>query len=122
MAPDREVELLARKQGTLRERARRKLTLVAKARTMRAYRRLFLDADGELTHAAALVLADLAAAAQLGVVRPGADAAELNFREGRRAMVLHLFARFDRANLERLARKMREAAHDRSDEPTRAAG
>lgn len=103
---------MAARRPTAMERVRTGVAQMRDARTFRAYRRLLLDERGVLTSDAALVLADLAKAAGLGKVRPGASAEELNFREGRRAVLLHIFARIDRANLERLARRMRETQGD----------
>lgn len=82
--------------------------LLLRARTVRAYRKVFLR-DGKLTPEAAIVLHDLGLAAGMGKAVPGGTAEELNFREGRRAVVLHLFARLDAQTLDRLAQLIREA-------------
>ncbi len=96
-------------------RSRAATALLLRAKTIRAYRKVFLR-DGQLTPEAAIVLQDLGLAAGMGKVRPGASAEELNFREGRRAIVLHLFARLDAQTLDRLAQLIREATtHDDPD-------
>lgn len=73
-----------------------------------AYRRLFLGRDGKLTRNAELVLGDLARLAGLGKVSPDAPDSFLQFREGKRAIVLHAFAKMDPDTLATLTDKMRE--------------
>lgn len=96
-------------------RAKRLWALIAQRRTMRAYARLFTDADGALTADAQLVLADLAVAAGMGKVRPTHGAEALHFQEGKRGLLLHVLAKMDPSNIELLASKIREARNDRAD-------
>jgi hypothetical protein len=103
-----EVETIARRKPSPAERARQAAAMLTSAKTLGAYRRVFLR-DGELTPDAMLVLEDLAGAAGLGkAFGYGAGADELNAREGKRALLLHLFARLGRHKLQRLAQRMRE--------------
>lgn len=111
MALDREVQMIAADRRRPVERVRAAARLVLQARTIKAYRRLFLK-GGKLTPDGALVLEDLARAAGMGKVRAGGTSEEMNFREGRRAIVLHAFARMDAATLEKLAQRIREANTD----------
>lgn len=113
-ASDFEIEALSLRKPSLTERTRALLVAARDLKTQRAYRRLFLH-DGKLTRDGALVLADLAKAAALGKVRPGASGEELNFREGRRALFLHITAKFDARNVALLANRMREMSNDRTD-------
>lgn len=109
MAADREVQALAEGRTPAQEAKRQWRALVSQRRVMRAYQQLFLR-NGELTEAGAVVLADLARAASLGKVRPGGTAEEMNFREGRRAVFLHVSQKLDVRALERLAKRMRETS------------
>lgn len=84
------------------------MRLVLRSEKVRAYRKVFLDAEGELTAPGKLVVSDLAAVAGIGRVRPNATGEELQFREGARSVLLHLFARLDPKALRTLARQMRE--------------
>lgn len=105
-----EIDTIAGAKPTPSERMRHIAAMAAKADTLRAYRRTFLDPEtGELHHDARLVLEDLATAAGLGkAFGYGGGIEELNAREGKRALLLHLFARLGRQKLRRLAQKMRE--------------
>jgi hypothetical protein len=105
-----EIETLAGVKPTASQKLRETAALIAKADTLRAYRRLFLDPrTGELKPDAVKVLADLGHAAGLGKAYGyGADAAQLNAREGKRALLLHLFARLGRGKLHRIAQRMRD--------------
>lgn len=103
--------MAAAQRGRPTERMRAAARMVLQARTVRAYRKLFLK-DGELTRDAVLVLADLGRAAGMGKVLANGTSEELNFREGRRAIVLHLFARLDAQTLDKLAQRIREATAD----------
>ena len=111
MAADREVDMLAAQARRPLSKLQAKARLLLQARTVRAYRSVFLS-NGKLSADGALVLADLTRASGLGKVRPGASGEELNFREGRRAMLLHMFAKLDADTLERLASRIREADDD----------
>lgn len=112
MALDREIDSIADANDGKLERARRRALLVLRARTMRAYRKLLLSETGALRPEAQLVLADLSRAAGLGKSRKGFNGEELNYFEGQRGLLLHIFARMEPHALRQLARKMREADAD----------
>lgn len=108
--------MIAERQKSVTARAQAMARIILRAKTVRAYRRLFLK-DGQLSPEAVLVLADLSRAAGMGKAVSGANGEELNFREGRRTMMLHLFARLDAQSLEKLAQRIREAnADDHADD------
>lgn len=115
MAADLEIEAFAARADdartrTLAERWKR----VAKRNAIMAYRRLFLDAEGNMKPDAVAVIADIAALAQLGrVLPPYATEGELRAFEGRRSMALHILGRMDLdgSRLRDLAKKMREEDH-----------
>lgn len=104
--PERELELLSPRRQGLAERTRQLLAAVFEVKTLRAYKAVFLDKDGALTPDGERVLADMAKAAGIGKVRRDATGDELQFREGRRAVLLHVLARLDGANLARAARRL----------------
>lgn len=112
MAADLEIDAMASRaeqvqQRVLAERWRR----VRQRETIMAYRRLFLDGDGNLKPDAVAVIADFSAVAQLGrAVPPHATEGEMRSHEGRRAIALHILGRMDLdgSRLRDLARKLRE--------------
>lgn len=105
MAADLEVRAMARGRTRKDELRRTWRRLVSQRRVMRAYRTVFMH-NGQLTEAGAIVLADLARVAGVGKARPAAPGDELRFREGLRAMFLHVGAKLDAKALEHLANKL----------------
>lgn len=119
MAIDHELTGLATLQEKREQRTFVRLmrlrVLSGQFRTLRAYRDLFLDEDGELKPDAVQVIADLAGVARLGIAdRAVMSDAELREYAGRRAIVLHMLARLDQSGVKMrdLARKMREAENE----------
>lgn len=60
-----------------------------------AYRQLFFDQQGALREAAQIVLDDMAREAAIGLASPSLDHSELAAKEGKRRLLLHLFARLE---------------------------
>lgn len=113
MALDAEILSIAtqaEKRGLL-ERVR----AIRDANTIRAYRRLLLDGNGDLKPEALAVIEDLSRVAQLGRVVP-AQVSDAHMREinGRRMLALHFIERIDLSGekLRRLATKLRESGHE----------
>lgn len=117
---ERELDLMQRRRPSVTERIRALAGALFEAKTLRAYRRLFLVPNGETLSAdGAIVLADLARAAGLGKVLRGQPTAfDLAEREGRRAELLHVLAKLDRANLDRAAKRLSELQTKKTEEPT----
>lgn len=101
----REIEAMAARRMTPEERMRALIANLTEQRVLKAYRRLFVTGGGTVDDGA-LVLADLAKAAGLGKVKPDAGGELLTFREGKRGMLLHVFARLDRKALEQASRRI----------------
>ncbi len=119
MALDHEIDVLGARQDMAQQammrRAARRMKLIVLFNTVRAYRALFLDEQGEIRPEAVTVIGDLATKGRLGVVDdPGSSDGALREYAGRRAIVLHLLARLDLSGmrLRDLARKMREAENE----------
>ncbi|NLS27937.1 hypothetical protein S2M10_29390 [Sphingomonas sp. S2M10] len=117
MALEHDIEAMARRaeaharDRSLPARMARRIKLVFKAKTIRAYRAVFLGADGRITSHAARVIADLGAVAKLGLAAtPDMPEAVLRDRAGRQTVVLHLLARMDLdgAALDDINKKIRE--------------
>lgn len=114
VAADLEIEAMAAQadsagKRTIVEQLRRAL----QHRTIIAYRRLFLDAEGKVRPEAVDVIADIASIAQLGRAVPTiATEGEMRAIEGRRMLALHILGRMDLdgSRLRDLSRKMREHA------------
>lgn len=77
------------KSARARDHARRELGVY------HAYRQLFFDQEGALREAAQIVLDDMAREAAIGLVSPSLDYAELAAKEGKRRLLLHIFARLE---------------------------
>ena len=115
VALDHEIEAMAaraeREARSKVEQARKLFEkLLWKDRVIRSYRKLFLDADGNLKPEAVDVIADMSAVAAIGVAdQAGTSDAVLRDRVGRRTMALHVIARMDLggAQLSDLAAKLR---------------
>ena len=111
MAVDTELEALAARadqaaQESLAARARR----LRDFRVVRAYRDLFLDANGKLKPSAVQVIADFSAVARLGTTSNIASTeGELREYSGRRNLALHIIGRLDLdgSRLRDLARNLR---------------
>lgn len=112
MAADAEIDALAtladqrRRAGMLKQMRR-----IREFNILSAYRRLFLDADGNLTPDAVTVLADVSKVGRLGFADTSVlSDAELRERGGRRAMALHIYGRLDLdgTRLRELAHRLRE--------------
>lgn len=112
MALEDEIEALRSQGQQLRKRSllARMRAIVERDRVL-AYKRLFLDPDGELSADAMAVIADLGRVARVGIVDgPQMSDTELRTMAGRRAMVLHILARLDLSGekMKRLATVIRE--------------
>lgn len=115
MAAEHEIAALAaRGERSVAEAARHRVKMMFERQRVRSYREVFLAADDKLTVHGRAVIADLAKISQLGRVDPRASEAELRFREGQRAIVLHMLASFDldEAKFSRMARQLRESEHE----------
>ena len=117
MALEHDIEAMAlhaearARERSLPARIARRIRLVLKAKTIQAYRAVFVGGDGRVTPQAARVIADLGGVARLGLAPPpDTPDAVLRDRAGRQAIVLHLLARLDLdgAALHDLNKKIRE--------------
>lgn len=114
MAFEQELEALgAQLENAQRGRAAALLAALRAAAYKRrtdAYAACFLDATGELTPAARIVIADLCKLAGMGAAPAGLGDAALREQQGARRTVLRImeFLRIDAAKMRRLARKVRE--------------
>ena len=104
--PSITAELFAIQHGAEERSAHERRRAREQVAIYRAYQRLFFDDAGQLRADARIVLDDLTREAALGFVSPSLDLAELAVKEGKRRLLLHLFARFELseerlANLER---------------------
>jgi hypothetical protein len=103
------------RQQTIGARLKHVARLVRERGTVRAYRSLFLDGEGNPTPDAVTVIADFAGVGRLGFVDLAtATEAEMRDRAGRRALALHILGRLDLdgTKLRDLTRKIRELSND----------
>lgn len=109
MAVEHEFSAMEARTATTRRAMRDRF--LRQSNVVQAYRRLFLNDDGDLKPEAARVLADMARVAGLGTVLPAtASDAALREREGKRGLALHVIARIDLDGnkLRELSRQIRE--------------
>jgi hypothetical protein len=110
-----DAEILAVAAQAEKRSIQQRIRAIRDANTIRAYRALLLDADGELKPAALTVIEDLSRVAQLGRVVP-AQVSDAHVREinGRRMIALHFIERIDLSGekLRRLSTKLRESGHE----------
>lgn len=78
-----------------------------------AYRKCFVGGDAEARHAGAIVVADIAEMAGIGVATAGLEHEELACREGERRLFLKIMARF-RLNEAEIANLEAQIEKDRS--------
>lgn len=106
MAGSRTIEGIAARAEIRERKAPAWLRALGKDRLIRAYRNVFLDADGNLTPDGVAVIADLSGVTRLGMVPArGATDAELRERTAAQGVVLHMIERMDLSG-----RKLRELA------------
>ncbi|MFY9350657.1 MAG: hypothetical protein WAO77_09950 [Sphingobium sp.] len=91
--PSISAELLAIQQAAEGQSAKAQRHAREQIGIYQAYQQLFFE-DGQLREAARIVLDDLTFEAALGFASPTFDYAELAAKEGKRRLLLHIFARF----------------------------